>query len=486
MTRIFLSLLCLQILFFPFFSVSQEVKLSEVVWHGAHCYKIEMTMGTVYFEKDNGVSGFKSFIDSQGNDWIASYLPPGPKGEYRGFPNSVGNFGHAGRDSGSTTRILNNVREGDSVILESSNNDFTFRYHFLADRVAIEVLESSNKEYNFLLETVAGGTADEEDYFVSSDGVRRIPTVAGEFYDLTPEWIYIGDPKVKDVLFFAKTPDDDAPNENHRQFLQGNAHNMDLYGFGRTGAEHKYAVKGMSGNEHISIIGFTSSERSHNDIAMMIEGFLAEPFIPGIRPVKKWDKGLLSNHYSWFATAEAKTIANSLIQYQSYQGAWPKQVDLTRPPTSKRDIPDSASKLANSIEQDGITLPLRYLAKVAYATGTPKFKTLNKVPPVPVSRQSESAETFKYRAAFIRGLDYLLITQQKNGSWPKSFPLANNQEYSQVSKQTLSEIIRLLENIASSEVPFGFIDDKRLEKVKQALNLSATRLDRDDNVLFNP
>jgi hypothetical protein len=35
-------------------------------------------MGTVYFEKDKGVSGFKSFIDPDGNDWIASCLPPGP------------------------------------------------------------------------------------------------------------------------------------------------------------------------------------------------------------------------------------------------------------------------------------------------------------------------------------------------------------------------------------------------------------------------
>ena len=82
------------------------VKLTEVQWHGVGCYKIEMPMGVVYFEKDNGVSGFKSFIDTEGNDWIASYLPPGPNGEFRGFPNSNGNFGHAGRDSKSTTFVV--------------------------------------------------------------------------------------------------------------------------------------------------------------------------------------------------------------------------------------------------------------------------------------------------------------------------------------------------------------------------------------------
>jgi hypothetical protein len=42
--------------------------LSEVQWAGVGCYKMEMPMGTVYFEKDNGVSGFKSFIDNESND----------------------------------------------------------------------------------------------------------------------------------------------------------------------------------------------------------------------------------------------------------------------------------------------------------------------------------------------------------------------------------------------------------------------------------
>lgn len=261
-------------------SVAQPVTLSETDWHGSDTYKITMPMGTVYFEKGNGISGFKSFIDSQGKDWIASYLPPGPKGEYRGFPNSVGGFGHAGRDSGSVTRVVNNIIQGDVVILESSNPYFTFRYHFFADRIAVEVLESSGKAYPFILETVAGGSADAEDFFVTADGVRHIPTVAGELDDFTPEWIYIGDPKVRDVMFFAKTPEDDAPNENHRQILDGNVHNMDLYSFGRTGPEQGYTVKGMQGNRHVAIIGFTSGEKSHQEIATLIEGFMAQPFTP--------------------------------------------------------------------------------------------------------------------------------------------------------------------------------------------------------------
>ena len=254
---------------------AHPVKLTEVQWHGVGCYKIEMPMGIVYFEKDNGVSGFKSFIDNEGNDWIASYLPPGPNGDFRGFPNSTGNFGHAGRDSGSTTIVVDGKTEGDLVILESSNKEFTFQYWFFPDRVALKVLKSEG-DYAFLLECVAGGTTDPDDFFVTAGGERHIPL--GKFQDFTPEWIYLGDKKAKNRLFFGKTPDDDAPNENHRQIRNGNVLNMDLYSFGRAGVEQKYETRGMSGNEHVCVIGFVDGEKTHAEVSAMLERFLKDPF----------------------------------------------------------------------------------------------------------------------------------------------------------------------------------------------------------------
>lgn len=271
-------LLTITLFLFTFTPVfSQQVKLTEVEWHGTGCYKIEMPMGTVYFEKDDGVSGFKSFIDKEGNDWIASYLEPGPNGDFRGFPNSPGNFGHAGRDSNSTTKVVDGKTAGDLVILESSNPDFIYQYWFFPDHIAIKVLKSIGN-YSFLFEGVVGGSAEAEDFFVTSDGEKHIPTEDGEFNDFTPEWFYLGDPKVNNYLFLAKTPDDDAPNENHRQIRKGNVHNMDLYSFGRAGHENGYKVEGMSGNEHVCIIGFVDASKSHKQIKRMIEKKLKSPF----------------------------------------------------------------------------------------------------------------------------------------------------------------------------------------------------------------
>lgn len=428
-----------------FYCFSQNVKLTETEWHGTGCYRIEMPMGTVYFEKDNGVSGFKSFIDPDGNDWIASYLEPGPNGDYRGFPNSVGNFGHAGRSSGSVTTIVDGKTEGDVVILESANEKLTFQYWFFADRVAIKVLKSEG-DYCFLLECVAGGTADSTDYFVTADGLKHIPS--GEFEDFTPEWFYLGDIKSDYVMFLAKSPDDDAPNENHRQIRPNGQHNMDLYSFGRTGKEKKYQIVGMNGNEHICIIGFAPGTRSHNEILAAVENYLVNPFVSGTRAKSLWGSHLLNNDGAWFASHDAKTIADNVIQYQSSQGGWPKSTDLARQPLTPGDIPPEGRGRANSIDNDATTLPMEFLARVI-----------------------ESTNDEKYIASFNKGLDYLFAAQYPNGGWPQFWPLRGDKYYSRITFNdgAMINVMHLLTNVADGKSPYSFVDIKHRELAAKAV-----------------
>ena len=425
------------------------VKLTEAEWHGTGCYKIEMPMGTVYFEKDNGVSGFKSFIDPDGKDWIASYMDPGPNGDFRGFPNSVGNFGHAGKNSGSTTKIVDGITEGDVVILESTNEKFTFQHWFFADRVSIKVLKSEG-EYNFLFEGVAGGTADAEDYFVTADGTQHIPTEDGEFDDFTPEWFYLGDPKSDFVLFLAKTPDDDAPNENHRQIRPDGQHNMDLYGFGRTGQEHAYKVYGMSGNEHVCMIGFAPQRRTHNEMIAYMEAYLANPFTSGVRMVKLWGDHVLDHDSAWYASDDARKIADNVIQYQSSQGGWPKSTDIARPPLTPGDIPPEGRGRANSLDNDATTVPMEFLAHVVDATGEQK-----------------------YINSFNKGIDYLLAAQYPNGGWPQFWPLRGDKYYSRITynDEAMIRVMNLLTGIADGKKPYTFVDEERRKKVSESVEL---------------
>jgi PelA/Pel-15E family pectate lyase len=429
------------------------VRLSEVTWGGVGCYRIEMPMGTVYFEKDNGVSGFKSFFDKEGNDWIASYLPPGPNGEFRGFPNSVDNFGHAGRDSGSTTTIVDGRTEGDHVILESSNADFTFQYWFFPDRVAIKVLRSKG-DYCFLLETVAGGTADAEDYFVAADGVKRFPR--GEFQDFSPEWIYLGDPKVNHVLFFAKTPDDDAPNENHRQIRPNGQHNMDLYSFGRAGREQGYEIRGMRGDEHVCVIGFMDAALEHEEIAERVEGFLDEPFavktVAAEAPVDlsglRWSDRLLRAEAAWYASDEARAAAEQVIRYQLPSGGWPKNTDLLAPLTEELRARIERGRVRATIDNGATTLPIRFLARVAEATDA-----------VPL------------REAVARGVDYLLASQYPNGGFPQYYPLRKGY-YSHITYNdgAMIQALELLRDVAGGRAPFGMLDGARRVRAADAVS----------------
>lgn len=430
--------------FTPAPTSTAPVRLSEVTWGGVGCYKIEMPMGTVYFEKDNGVSGFKSFVDREGNDWIASYMPPGPNGDFRGFPNSVGNFGHAGRDSGSSTVVVEGKTEGDHVILESANADFTFQYWFFPDRIAVKVLRSKG-DFCFLLETVAGGTADAADYFVAADGVRRTPR--GEFPDFSPEWYYLGDPKAKQVLFLAKTPDDKAPNENHRQIRPGGLHNMDLYSFGRAGPEQKYQIHGMSGNEHVCVIGFLDASLPHSEIAARMTRYLADPFaLPAAAPAA-WSSAYLRQSAEWYATPAARAIADSVMQYQSSQGGWPKSTNLAVPPRTPDDVPPEGRGRANSLDNDATTVPMQFLARVATAT-----------------------DDARYRDAFLRGVDYLLAAQYPNGGWPQFWPLRGEYyDHITFNDGAMIRVLQLLSGVAQGRAPYTFVDDARCARAAEAV-----------------
>lgn len=433
----------------PLMVSSQGVKLTEVEWHGTGCYKIEMRMGTVYFEKDNGVSGFKSFIDPDGNDWIASYMEPGPNGDFRGFPNSTGNFGHAGRDSGSTTKIVDGITEGEVVVLESTNGKFTFQYWFFTNRVAIKVLKSEG-DYCFLLECVAGGSADEDDFFVTADGKKHIPTEDGELEDFTPEWVYLGDPKSDYIMFLGKSPEDDAPNENHRQIRPNGQHNMDLYSFGRTGQEHKYKVYGMSGDEHICVIGFDSKRRTHNEILANMEAYLAKPFETGVKREYLWSVDLLDNDGAWFASDEAKAIADNVIQYQSAYGGWPKSTDLARPPLTPGDIPPDGRGRANSLDNDATTVPMEFLARVISATGDDTYKD-----------------------HFNKGIDYILNAQYPSGGWPQFWPLRGDKYYSRITFNdgAMIRVMRLLSGIAEGKKPYDFVEEEKRKLVVDPVQL---------------
>jgi hypothetical protein len=215
---------------------------------------------------------------------------------------------------------------------------------------------------------------------------------------------------------------------------------MDLYSFGRAGREHKYKIEGMSGNEHICIIGFAPASRTHNEMTAMIESLLENPFAMMGKAKNNWSKEFLKNDNAWFASDNARAIANSVIQYQSSQGGWPKSTDLTRPPLTPGDVPPEGRGRANSIDNDATTLPMEFLARIIDATGDKK-----------------------YIESFNKGLDYLFAAQYPSGGWPQFWPLRGDQYYSRVTFNdgAMIQVMNLLNGAASGKAPYSFVDKNR-------------------------
>ena len=161
----------------------------------------------------------------------------------------------------------------------------------------------------------------------------------------------------------------------------------------------------------------------------------------------RWGEAVLRQQPPWYRSAEARAVADSVIQYQSRQGGWPKSTDLARPPHTPDDIPPPGRGRANSLDNEATTLPMAFLARVAHATGEAK-----------------------YRDSFLRGVDYLLAAQYPNGGWPQFWPLRDGY-YSRITYNdgAMIRAMIILRDVAGGQRPYDFVDTPRREKVADAV-----------------
>ena len=163
----------------------------------------------------------------------------------------------------------------------------------------------------------------------------------------------------------------------------------------------------------------------------------------------RFSKNLLRKSDEWFRSDEAKSIAESVIQYQSPQGGWPKSTNLANPPASPKDIPPPGRGRANSFDNDATTVPMQFLARMTHATGDAKF-----------------------RDSFLRGLDYMLDAQYSNGGWPQFYPLRKGY-YSHITYNdgAMIRVMEVVREVAVGRAPYDFVDEERRAKAAKSLEL---------------
>lgn len=163
----------------------------------------------------------------------------------------------------------------------------------------------------------------------------------------------------------------------------------------------------------------------------------------------RWDAGVLRQAPAWYASAEARAVADNVLLYQSPLGAWPKNTDLARPPASPGALARiHASGEANGIDNGATTLPMQFLAWMVDATGEAR-----------------------YRAAFARGMDYLLGAQYPNGGFPQFFPLRAGY-YSRITfnDNATINVLALLRDAAAGRPPYAFVDAAHRTRARAAVD----------------
>jgi PelA/Pel-15E family pectate lyase len=150
----------------------------------------------------------------------------------------------------------------------------------------------------------------------------------------------------------------------------------------------------------------------------------------------RWGAGVLRQKPEWYSSAAARAVANSVIQYQSPQGGWPKSTDLATPPRSPADVPPPGQGRANSLDNGATTTPMEFLALVTHATGEAR-----------------------YRESFARGLDYLFAAQYSKGGGPQFYPLREGY-YSRITYNdgAMMRVMSVLRDVAVGAAPYDFVE----------------------------
>ena len=164
----------------------------------------------------------------------------------------------------------------------------------------------------------------------------------------------------------------------------------------------------------------------------------------------KWGSSMLKQKPEWYATQEARDIADNLLLYQSEYGAWPKNTDLLATATDDalRKIEEDGN--ANTIDNGATIPPMRFIALVY-----------------------QGSHVEKYKDAFIRGVRYLLEAQYPNGGFPQFYPLRGDKYYSRITYNdgAMVAALELLRDIAQGDARYAFVDDDLRSKVEASVNL---------------
>lgn len=149
-----------------------------------------------------------------------------------------------------------------------------------------------------------------------------------------------------------------------------------------------------------------------------------------------------------YKPSEIIAIGDNILLYQKNNGGWPKNYDMLAILTNQQK--DSLVKvkyiLNTTFDNSTTHSQVACLANIYTSTG------LN-----------------RYKAAALKGIDYIFSAQYKNGGWPQYYPLEENySRHITFNDDAITGIMRVLKDIKESRPQYSFVDDERRKKAAHA------------------
>jgi PelA/Pel-15E family pectate lyase len=146
----------------------------------------------------------------------------------------------------------------------------------------------------------------------------------------------------------------------------------------------------------------------------------------------------LDRESAWYGSAEARQVADVIVSFQTPTGGWGKNVRRSGPLRQRGQSYVIGTRYVGTIDNGATATELRFLARV--------------------QAQLPGAAGQAYRAAFEKGVRYLLESQYPNGGFPQVYPLQGG--YSDAvtfNDDALVHALELLATVAAREGDYAFV-----------------------------
>jgi len=160
----------------------------------------------------------------------------------------------------------------------------------------------------------------------------------------------------------------------------------------------------------------------------------------------------------WFASAEARHLADVIVSFQTPAGGWGKNTDMSKDLRAPGEA-YTANNISRFLAPDDFDTPREpdwnYVGTIDNNATTTQMNFLAK------TIASGGDHLAAYRAAFLRGMEYLFAAQFPNGGWPQVWPLEGGyHDAITFNDDAMTQVMELMRHAADGQREFSFIPEE--------------------------